>query len=128
MVALVGASVGCVKPDPAQIVQPLETTLGAAVPAAYFAATSMAALAGHSSPCATVVTPAGSGGDVRVEVNLGAGCPPMFGADESGTAVITGVWTPQLASFVLDFTGLSYGSHQMLVVGIGSLTGSVGRN
>jgi hypothetical protein len=122
MVALLALATGCEKPDAAQIVQPLETTLGAAVPAAYFAATSMAALDGRPSPCAKVVTPSSSGGDVRVDVSLGPGCPPMFGADESGTAVVTGVWTPQLATFVMDFTSLSSGGQQILVVGLASMT------
>jgi hypothetical protein len=114
--------VGCTKPDPADIVRPLESTLGAAVPAAYFAAVSMAALDGRVSPCANVVTPTSSGGPVRVDVSLGAGCPQMFGSDESGTLVVTGTWTPQLATFVMSFTGLSYGGREMLVVGIGSMT------
>jgi hypothetical protein len=122
VVPLLALVVGCVKPDAADIVQPLETTLGAAVPAAYFAATSMAALAGRSSPCAKVVTPGGSAGDVRVDISLGPGCPPMFGADESGTTIVTGAWTPQLATFVMDFTALSYGGQQMLVVGLASMT------
>ncbi len=122
MVALLAGVVGCVKPDSTEIVQPLETTLGAAVPAAYFAAVSMAALDGRPSPCVNVVTPADSGGDVRVAISLGPSCPPMFGGDESGTAVVTGIWTPQLATFVMDFTGLSYGGHQMLVVGLASMT------
>ena len=113
---------GCVKPDPAAIVQPLETTLGAAVPAAYFAAVSWAALDGRASPCARVVTPVGSGATLRVEVSLGPGCPPMFGADESGTVVVTGTWTPQLATFVMDFTGVSSGGHPMIVVGIAAMT------
>ena len=122
MVVLLCSAAGCVKPDPADIVRPLESTLGAAVPAAYFAAVSMAALGGRPSPCASVVTPAGSGADVRVEVSLGPGCPPMFGASESGTAVVTGTWTPQLATFVMSFTGLSSGGRPMIVVGIGSMT------
>jgi hypothetical protein len=122
MTALVLWTVGCVKPDPSAIVQPLETTLGAAVPAAYFAATSMAALNGRASPCAAVATAPGSGDDIHVDVSLGAGCPPMFGPDENGTAVITGVWTPQLATFVMDFTGLSSGGRQMLVVGLAAMT------
>jgi hypothetical protein len=122
MVALLASVVGCVKPDPAEIVHPLEITLGAAVPAAYFAVASMAALDSRPSPCASVVTPAGSGGDVRVDVSLGPGCPPMFGGDETGTAVVIGTWTPQLATFVMDFTGLSSGGHQMLVVGLASMT------
>src|SRR5207344_1842799 len=58
---LLAAAVGCAKPDAAEIVRPLETTLGAAVPAAYLAAVSMAALAGRASPCARVITPSGSG-------------------------------------------------------------------
>jgi len=121
MVVLLASAVGCVTPDPAEIVQPLETTLGAAVPAAYFAAVSMAALAGRPSPCARVVTPAASGAEVRVEVSLGPSCPPMFGTG-SGTAVVTGTWTPRFATFVMDFTGLSYGGRPMLVVGLGSMT------
>jgi hypothetical protein len=119
---LVVLAAGCEQPDPAQIVQPLEATLGAAVPAAYFAAVSMAALGGRPSPCATVVTPAASGGDVRVEVSLGPGCPQMFGADELGTTVVTGVWTPQLATFVMDFTGVSSDGHPLLVEGLASMT------
>jgi len=122
LAALLASAVGCVKPDPAQIVHPLETTLGAAVPAAYFAAVSMAALGGRSSPCANVVTPSGPGTDVRVQISLGPGCPPMFGADESGTAVVAGAWTPQLATFVMDFTGLSSGGRPMVVVGIATMT------
>lgn len=119
---LLALAVSCVRPDPAEIVRPLESTLGAAVPAAYFAAVSMAALGGRPSPCAAVTAPAGPGGDVRVEINLGPGCPPMFGAGERGTVIVTGAWTPQLATFVMDFTGLSYGGHPMLVVGIASMT------
>jgi hypothetical protein len=122
MAALLASSLGCAKPDPAAIVQPLESTLGAAVPAAYFAATSMAALDGRPSPCAKVDTPAGSGGNIRVDVSLGAGCPQMFGTDETGTAVIIGTWTPELAAFAMDFTGLSYGGRQMVIVGIASMT------
>jgi hypothetical protein len=121
-VAFVASGIGCVKPDPAEIVQPLQTTLGAAVPAAYFAAVAMASLDGRPSPCATVATPAGSGGNVRIDISLGPSCPPMFGTDASGTAVVTGAWTPQLATFVMDFTGLSYAGHQMLVVGLASMT------
>jgi hypothetical protein len=105
-----------------EIVRPLETTLGSAVPAAYLAAVSMSALGGRASPCATVVTPAGSGGTVRVDVSLGPGCPPMFGADEQGTVVVTGTWTPQLATFVMDLTGVTSGGRPTLVVGIASLT------
>jgi hypothetical protein len=122
MIALLAAAVGCVNPDPAEIVRPLETTLGAAVPAAYFAAVSMAVLDGRSSPCARVVTPAGSGSGLRVEVSLGPGCPPMLGPDERGTVVVTGSWTPQLATFVMNFTGTSYGGRAMIVVGIATMT------
>jgi hypothetical protein len=122
MIALVASALACVKPDPAEIVRPLETTLGAAVPAAYFAAVAMAALDGRPSPCANVVTPAGSGGSLRVEVSLGPGCPPMYGADERGTVVVTGAWTPEVATFVMDFTGVSEGGHPMIVVGIGAMT------
>jgi len=121
-VTLLLLAAGCARPDPAEIVRPLETTLGAAVPAAYFAATSMAALAGRPSPCAKVVAPAGPGGDVRVDVSLGPGCPPMFGAGEQGTVVVTGAWTPRLATFLMDFTGVSFGGHPMVVVGIASMT------
>jgi hypothetical protein len=121
-IAFLASAVGCMKPDPADIVRPLETTLGAGVPAAYFAAASMSALDGRPSPCASVVTPTGSSGAVRVDVSLGPGCPPMLGPGESGTAVVTGIWTPQLATFVMDFTGLSYGGHQLLVVGLASMT------
>ncbi len=116
------AGPGCARPDPAEIVRPLETTLGAAVPAAYVAAVSMAALGGRTAPCATVVTPGGSGGDVRVEVALGPGCPEMLGAGEHGTAVVTGAWTPQLATFLMDFTGISTLGRPMLVEGIATMT------
>jgi hypothetical protein len=112
----------CVRPDPAEIVRPLETTLGAAVPAAYLAAVSMAALDGRPSPCATVTTPSGSGGTVRVDVALGPGCPPMFGADDHGTVVVTGAWTPQEATFVMDLTQVTSGGHPVLVVGIATMT------
>ena len=122
MVALGVSSAACVRPDPAEIVRPLETTLGAAVPAAYLAAVSMAALGGRASPCARVVTPASDGGTVRVDVSLGPACPPMFGADERGTVVVTGTWTPQLATFLMDLTGVTSGGRPMLVVGIASMT------
>jgi len=122
MVVLLASALACVKPDPAEIVRPLETTLGAAVPAAYFAAVSMAALDGRPSPCARVVTPAGSGGTIRVDVSLGPGCPTIYGADEGGTVVVTGTWTPEVSTFVMDFTGVSDGGHPMVVVGIASMT------
>jgi len=122
LIALLLLPAACVRPDPTEIVRPLETTLGAAVPAAYLAAVSMAALDGRASPCATVVTPAGSGGTIRVDVQLGPGCPPMFGADERGTVVVTGSWTPQLATFVMDLTQVTSGGRPMLVVGIATMT------
>jgi len=121
MLVLLASAAGCVKPDPVEIVRPLETTLGAAVPAAYFAAVSVAALDGRTSPCAKVITPAGSGGEIRVDIGLGAGCPPMFGADEAGTVVVTGTWTPQLATFAMSFVGASSGGRPMTVVGIGAM-------
>lgn len=112
----------CKEPDPTEVVQPLESTLGAAVPAAYFSAVTMAALDGRVSPCANVVTPSGSG-EVRVDVSLGGSCPPMFGhTGEQGTMVVTGTWTPQLATFVMDFTSVNAGGTGMLVVGIGAMT------
>lgn len=119
--AVLAFTTGCAKPDPTAIVQPLESTLGAAVPAAYFAATSMAALDGRPSPCAKVATPAASGG-VRVDISLGPGCPPMFGPDENGTVVVTGTWTPQFATFAMDFTAASSGGRPMVVIGIASMT------
>ena len=122
LIALLALPAACVRPDPTEVVRPLETTLGAAVPAAYLAAVSMAALDGRTSPCATVVTPAGSGGTIRADVSLGPGCPPMFGADERGTVVVTGTWTPQLATFVMDLTQVTSGGRPMLVVGIASMT------
>lgn len=119
---VLAASAGCTKPDPGPIEQPLDSTLGAAVPAAYFAAVSMAALGGGSSPCASVVTPAGSGGNIEVDVSLGPSCPPMFNTGDTGTVVVTGTWTPELATFVMDFTGVSSMGVPMLVVGIASMT------
>ena len=119
---VVAISAGCTKPDPGPIVEPLESTLGAAVPAAYFAAVSMSVLGGGTSPCAHVATPVGSGRDVEVDVSLGPGCPPMFGAGENGTVAVTGVWTPELATFVMDFTGVTDGGSPMVVEGIASMT------
>jgi hypothetical protein len=118
---VVVALAGCTKPDPGPIVHPLESTLGAAVPAAYFAAVSMSALNGGVSPCANVATPAGAT-TVKVNVSLGPGCPPMFGATEDGTVVVTGTWTPQLATFVMDFTSVSEGGTALFVQGIASMT------
>ncbi len=46
----------------------------------------------------------------------------MFGAEEHGTVVVTGTWTPQLATFVMDLTGVTSGGRPMLVVGIASMT------
>ena len=56
---LILALAGCSTHDAAQIVQPLETTLGTAVPAAFLAATAMSSLGGTPSPCVSVV-PQGS--------------------------------------------------------------------
>jgi len=115
---LVLVAAACTHPDEAEIVQPLESTLGAAVPAAYFATVTMNALNGRVSPCANVLS---GGGDVHVEVGLGGSCPPMYGHD-AGTMVVTGTWTPSLATFVMDFTGITQDGEPMLVVGIGSMT------
>src|SRR5262249_62265037 len=46
----------------------------------------------------------------------------MYGANESGTMVVTGTWTPQLATFIMNFTGVESEGEPILVVGIGSLT------
>lgn len=115
----------CKEPDPTEVVQPLESTLGAAVPAAYFSAVTMAALDGRVSPCTNVVTP-GGGGEIRVEVSLGGSCPPMFGhAGEAGTMVVTGTWTPTFATFAMDFTSINAGGTGFLVAGIGIMTVTV---
>jgi hypothetical protein len=112
---------GCQQPDDAEVVQPLESTLGAAVPTAYFATIAMQSLEGRPSPCANVVSPTGSS-QVRVDVSLGASCPPMFSRDEQGVVVVTGTWAPPIATFVMDFVGVTEGGAGMLVVGIGAMT------
>jgi hypothetical protein len=114
-------SLGCTKPDPGPIEHPLDSTLGAAVPAAYAATLAMTTLGGGTSPCTNVVTPAGSA-DVMVNVSLGAGCPPMFTDGESGTVVVAGAWTPQEATFSMDFTNATSGDSPILVVGIGVMS------
>ena len=99
---------GCSTPDAAQIVHPLETTLGTAVPAAFLAATAMSSLGGTPSPCVSV-DPQGStdgGQSVQVNVQLGPGCPQLFGQTQGGTMVVTGVWTPNLGVFLADFTSV----------------------
>ena len=113
--------VGCQKPDATEIVSPLQTTLGAAVPTAYFAAVSMAALGGRPSPCASVTTPAGSS-TVHVDVSLGAGCPPMFGAGEGGVVAVTGTWTPQLGTFFMDYTNMQFDGQPWAVEGVANMT------
>src|SRR5262249_32299257 len=110
------ALLGCKQPDSHVIVHPLESTLGAAVPAAFTATVAMSALGGRSSPCATVI-PQPNG--YRVDISLGPGCPSAFGNDTNGTIVVTGVWTPQLATFLADFTAANQG---LLVEKIGSMT------
>src|SRR5713101_7657836 len=97
---------GCKQPDSHVIVHPLESTLGAAVPAAFSATVAMSALGGGISPCATVTPQANAS---RVDIRLGPGCPSPFGNRTNGTIVITGVWTPQLATFLADFTEANQG-------------------
>jgi hypothetical protein len=46
----------------------------------------------------------------------------MFGADDQGTVVVTGAWTPQEATFVMDLTQVTSGGRPMLVVGIAAMT------
>lgn len=123
VVVVVASGAGCTKPDPSAIVHPLESTLGAGVQGAYFAAVAMSSLGGNPAPCADVVTPAGSGSAIEVDVSLGASCPPMFGAGEGGTVVVTGTWTPQLATFLMDFTKVTEdGSATTVVQGIANMT------
>jgi len=110
------ALLGCKQPDSHVIVHPLESTLGAAVPAAFSAAVAMSALGGHSSPCATVIPQANAS---RVDIRLGPGCPSPFGNASNGTIVVTGVWTPQLATFLADFTEANQG---LLVQKIASMS------
>src|SRR5215470_1186768 len=115
---LLGAAalLGCKQPDSHVIVHPLESTLGAAVPAAFSATVAMSALGGHVSPCASVIPQANAS---RVDIHLGPGCPSPFGNQTDGTIVVTGVWTPQLATFLADFTAANQG---LLVEKIGTMT------
>ena len=110
------ALLGCKQPDSHVIVHPLESTLGVAVPAAFTAAVAMSALSGQVSPCATVIPQPNSS---RIDIHLGPGCPSPFGNETNGTIVVTGVWTPQLATFLADFTEANQG---LLVQKIGSMT------
>jgi hypothetical protein len=110
------ALLGCKHPNSHVIVHPLESTLGTAVPAAFTAAVAMSALGGNVSPCASVTPQANSS---RVDIHLGPGCPSLFGNETSGTIVVTGVWTPQLATFLADYTQANQG---LLVQKIASMT------
>jgi hypothetical protein len=113
----------CQKQDPKAVVEPLESILGTAVPAAFVAASAMASLNGAAAPCANVSTPVGSdGGQVQVDVHLGPGCPSPFLDTGGGTMVVTGVWTPTLATFFADFTQVQEGSTQLLVMKIATMT------
>jgi hypothetical protein len=117
------AASGCGRPDPKDVVRPLETILGTAVPAAFVSAAAMSALGGKVSPCATVVVPpTANSPQVRVDVNLGAGCPMPFAGEGNGTLVVTGTWTPQLAIFVSDFTQVEGGGRDLLVLRIAVMT------
>ncbi len=116
----IAVAIGCERPDPKDVVHPLESTLGTAVPAAFVSAVAMSALGGTVSPCATVVTPPSSNGhQVRVDIHLGPGCPMPFDAKGNGTFVVTGVWTPELATFAADFTQVEHGDRELLVLKIG---------
>ena len=110
------ALLGCKQPDSHVIVHPLESTLGAAVPAVFSATVAMSALGGHVSPCASVIPQANAS---RVDIRLGPGCPSPFGDQTNGTIVVTGVWTPQLATFLADFTAANQG---LLVQKIATMT------
>jgi len=110
------ALLGCKQPDSHVIVHPLESTLGVAVPAAFTAAVAMSALSGQVSPCATVIPQPNSS---RIDIHLGPGCPSPFGNETNGTIVVTGVWTPQLATFLADFTEANQG---LLVQKIATMT------
>lgn len=115
--------VGCKTPDPKEVVHPLESTLGTAVPAAFVSTLAMSALAERPSPCATVVSPPSSNGyQVRVDIHLGPGCPLPFDGERNGTFVVTGVWTPELAVFASDFTQVEHGDRELLVLKIGVMT------
>jgi hypothetical protein len=122
-IATLLAFLGCHRPDPNAVVEPLESTLGTAVPAAFIAASAMASLGGTPAPCTSVSAPGGSdGGQVQVNVRLGPGCPSPFLDQGSGTMVVTGVWTPTLATFLADFTQVVEGPSQLLVLKIGVMT------
>ncbi len=115
---LLAAAAGCVKPDPAEIVRPLETTLGAAVPAAYFAAVSMAALDGSRLAVRAGHHPRRLRGAPSASTSASArAARRCLAPTSSGTVVVTGTWTPQGATFLMDFTGVSYGGRPMVVVG-----------
>src|SRR6516225_8538208 len=119
----IAVAIGCARPNARDVVHPLESTLGTAVPAAFVSAVAMSALGGNTSPCATVVTPPGSTGQqVRVDIHLGPGCPIPFDGETNGTLVVTGVWTPQLATFASDFTQVEQGDGELLVLKIAVMT------
>jgi hypothetical protein len=119
----IALAIGCKRPDAKEVVHPLESTLGTAVPAAFVSTLAMSALGGTASPCATVVTPPASNGHpVRVDIHLGPGCPIPFDAEQNGTFVVTGVWTPELAVFASDFTQVEHGERELLVLKIGVMT------
>ncbi len=123
MLFSIAVAIGCERPDPKDVVHPLESTLGTAVPAAFVSAVAMSALGGSVSPCATVVTPPGPNGQqVRVDIHLGPGCPMPFDAEDNGSFVVTGVWTPELATFASDFTQVEHGGRELLVLKIGVMT------
>ena len=119
----IAVAIGCGRPDARDVVHPLESTLGTAVPAAFVSAVAMSALGGTTSPCATVVTPPGAAGQqVGVDIHLGPGCPLPFDGERDGTLVVTGMWTPQLATFVSDFTQVEQGDRELLVLKIAVMT------
>ncbi len=119
----IALAVGCKRPDPKEVVHPLESTLGTAVPAAFVSTLAMSALAGRASPCATIVTPPSSNGhQVRVDIHLGPGCPMPFEGERNGTFVVTGVWTPELAVFASDFTQVEHRERELIVLRITVMT------
>jgi hypothetical protein len=119
----IAVAIGCKRPDPKEVVRPLESTLGTAVPAAFVSTLAMSTLKGTVSPCATVVTPPASNGhQVRVDIHLGPGCPMPFDGEKTGTFVVTGVWTPGLAIFASDFTQVEHGDRELLVLKIALMT------
>jgi hypothetical protein len=123
-VLVVALALACQRPDSVAVVHPLESTLGTAVPAAFVATAAMSALGGTVSPCATIVPQGSADGGLgtRVDVHLGPGCPAPFGEQETGTMVVTGVWTPALATFLADFTQVQQGSSNLLVLKIATMT------